>query len=186
MTGERSWSAAWQEATDALTLYGQKRDPADFSRFRQALAIPLSDREARIEINKPDYDYMKASDWLRRGGNHPDDIPGMILLYRCCAEYPYFDSAAALWQDSDTYLVRLESLGDELRAEISSAAPSRKRIDALLGQVRAVEAGVRPLEQDFDTTINEAARSLKSTLAWFIYAIISILIVFGGRSFTAD
>ena len=177
MTGERSWSAAWQEATDALTLYGQKRDPADFSRFRQALAIPLSDREARIEINKPDYDYMKASDWLRRGGNHPDDIPGMILLYRCCAEYSYFASAAALWQKSDTYLVRLENIGDELRAEISSTAPSRNRIDALLGQVRAVNADVRPLEQNFDTAINESARSLKSTLAWFIYAIISILII---------
>ena len=179
MTGERLWSVARHDAIYALTLYGQTRDPAYFERFRQALAIPLSDREARIEIEKREYDYAKASAWLRRGGYQPDEIRGVILFYRCCAELPNFARAVAIWKESDTYLLRLERLGDGLHSEISSAAPSRKRIDELLEQVRAVDADVRPLEQAFDATLDEAARWLKSTLGWAIYAIVSLLIVLG-------
>jgi len=179
MTGERLWSAARHDAIYSLTLYGQTREPAYFNRFRQALAIPLSDREARIELDKQQYDYTKTSAWLRRGGSHPEDIRGLIQLYRCCAQYPYIAHAVEVWRESDAHLVRLERLGDALHAEISSAAPARKRIDALLEQVRAVDAGIRPLEQDFDATLDEAARSLKSALAWAIYAIVSLMIVLG-------
>ncbi|HYA37025.1 MAG TPA: sensor domain-containing diguanylate cyclase [Candidatus Methylomirabilis sp.] len=179
MTGERLWSTARHDAIYSLTLYGQTREPAYFNRFRQALTIPLSDREARIELDKQQFDYAKAAAWLRRGGSHPEDIRGLILLYRCCAEYPQFARPVELWRESDAYLVQLERLGDTLHAEISSAAPARKRIDALLEQVRAVDAGVRPLEQAFDATLDEAAQWLKSTLAWAIYAIISLLIVLG-------
>ncbi len=179
MNGERLWSVARHDAIYALTQYGQTRDPVYYERFRQALAIPLSDREARIEIDKREYDYAKASAWLRRGGNHPDDIRGLILLYRCCAEFPYVAQAVAIWRESDAYLLRLEHLGDGLHAEISSAAPSRKRIDAFLEQLRAVDAGIRPLEQTFDATLDAAAQSLKSTLAWVMYGVVSILIVLG-------
>ncbi|MGE5240313.1 MAG: diguanylate cyclase domain-containing protein [Bacteroidota bacterium] len=179
MTGERLWSVARHDAIYALTLYGQTRDPAYFERFRQALAIPLSDREARIEIDKPEYDYATASAWLRRGGYHPDDIRGLILLYRCCAEFPYFAQAVAIWRESDAHLLRLERLGDALHAEISTATPSHKQVNALLTQARAVDAGIIPLEQAFDATLDEAAQSLKTTLAWAIYAIVSALIVLG-------
>lgn len=179
MNGERLWSVARHDAIYALTQYGQTRDPVYYERFRQALAIPLSDREARIEIDKEEYDYAKASAWLRRGGNHPDDIRGLILLYRCCAEFPYVAQAVAIWRESDAYLLRLEHLGDALHAEISSAAPARKRIDALLEQMRAVDAGIRPLEQNFDATLDAAAQSLKATLAWAMYGVVSILIVLG-------
>lgn len=179
MNGERLWSVARHDAIYALTQYGQTRDPVYYERFRQALAIPLSDREARIEIDKEEYDYAKASAWLRRGGNHPDDIRGLILLYRCCAEFPYVAQAVAIWRESDVYLLRLQHLGDALHAEISSAAPARKRIDALLEQMRAVDAGIRPLERNFDATLDAAAQSLKSALAWAMYGVVSILIVLG-------
>lgn len=179
MTGERLWSMARHDAVYELTLYGQTRDPVHFNRFRQTLAIPLSDRAARIEMDKPEYDYARAAAWLRQGGNHPDDIPGMILLYRCCAGYSHFADAVALWKQSDTQLVRLERLGDGLHAEISSPVSSRKRIATLLDQVRTVDADIRPLEQALDSGLDGAARWLKSTLAWAIYVITSILIVSG-------
>jgi len=179
MTGERLASTARHDAIYALMLYGRTNDPTYYERFRQALSIPLSDREARIEMDKPGYDYAGASELLRQGGNHPDDVPGMIFLYRCCAAYSPFAGAVALWKESDAYLVRLEQLGGDMHAEISSPAPSRKRIGALLEQVRAVDAGVRPLERTFDSTLDAAVRWLKHTLAWTIFAIVSALIVLG-------
>ena len=179
VAGEGLWSKAQRDAVYTLTLYAQTHEPVYFERYRRALAIPLNDRRARIEMDKPDYDYAEAHAGLLGGGNHPDDIPGMIRFYRCCAGYSYLARAVAIWKEGDTYIARLQGLGDDLHAEISSATPSRKRMEAILDQVRAVDAGVKPLEDAFTATLSELARWLRSTLAWAVSAIVSILVVLG-------
>ena len=179
VAGEGLWSKAQRDAVYSLTLYAQTRDPKYFERYQQALSIPLSDQRARIEMDKPDYDYAKAYAGMLTGGNHPDDIPSMIRLYRCCAEYSYFKRAVSISNEGDTYIAQLQHLGSDLRAEISLDRPSAKRIEAILNQVRVVDAGVKPLEDAFTTTLGEAARWLKSTLAWTVSAAISALILLG-------
>jgi diguanylate cyclase (GGDEF)-like protein/PAS domain S-box-containing protein len=130
-------------------------------------------------MDKPGFDYTKAYAGLLGGGNHPDDIPGMIRLYRCCAEYSYFRRAVAIWKEADTYIAQLQHLGSDLRAEISSGKSSAKRIEVILDKVRIVDAAVKPLENAFTATLGEAVRWLKSTLAWTVSATISLLIVLG-------
>ena len=179
VAGDSLWSKAQRDAVYALTLYAQSHEPAYFERYQQALSIPLSDHLARIEMDKPDFDYAKAYAGLLGGDNHPDDIPGMVRLYRCCAEYSYFKRAVAIWKEGDTYIVQLQHLGSDLHAEISSSAPSAKRIEAILDQVRAVDAGVIPLEDAFTATLGEAVRWLRSALTWAVSAIVSILVVLG-------
>jgi diguanylate cyclase (GGDEF)-like protein/PAS domain S-box-containing protein len=179
VAGEGLWSKAQRDAVYSLTLYAQTRDPGYFKRYQQALAIPLSDHRARIEMDKPDFDYAKAYAGLLGGDNHPDDIPGMIRLYRCCAEHSYFKRAVSIWEEGDTHIARLEHLGSDLRAEISSGAPSAMRIETILNQVRAVDAGVKPLEDAFAATLGEAMRWLEFTLAWTVSATISVMIVLG-------
>lgn len=179
VAGEGLWSKAQRDAVYSLTLYVQTRDPKHFERYRQALSIPLSDQQARIEMDKPDLDYTRAYSGLLGGDNHPDDIPGMIRLYRCCAEYSYFKRAVSIWKEGDAYIAQLQHLGSDLHAEISSGRSSPKRIEAILNQVRAVDAGVKPLEDAFTTTLGEAVRWLRSMLAWTIFSTISFLIVLG-------
>jgi diguanylate cyclase (GGDEF)-like protein/PAS domain S-box-containing protein len=130
-------------------------------------------------MDKPDFDYIKAYSGLLGGDNHPDDIPGMIRLYRCCAEYSWFRRAVAIWKEADTYIDRLQNLGRDLHAEISSGRYFPKRIEAILDQVRAVDAGVKPLEDAFTTTLGEAVRWLKTTLAWTVSVTILFLIALG-------
>lgn len=179
VAGEGLWSKGQRDSVYFLTLYAQTRDPAYFLRFKQALAVPLSDRRARIEMEKPDYDYAQVYSGLLGGGNHPEDIPGMIGLYRCCAEYSYFARAVAIWTQGDTHIVKLERLGNDLRNEISSTNASRKRINAILEQVRAVDAAVKPLEDAFTATLGEAGRWLKSILIGSVSAILLVLIALG-------
>lgn len=179
VASEGLWSKAQRDAVYSLTLYAQTRDPAYYERYQQALAIPLSDYRARIEMHKPEYDYTKAFAGLLGGDNHPDDIPGMIRLYRCCAEYSYFKRAVSIWSEGDTYIAQLQHLGSDLRAQVSSGAPSAKRVEAILNQVRAVDAGVKPLEDAFTATLGEAVRWLKSTLAWTVSSTIALLIILG-------
>ncbi len=178
VAGGSLWSNAQRDAVHSLALYTQTNDPAYFKSYQQALAIPMNDHNARLELDKRDYSYAKAYDFLRRGGNHPDDIPGLIFLYRCCAEYSDFAHAVAIWKKGDQDIAELERLGDALHAEISSSAPSHKRIAAILGEVRAVDIGVKPLEDMFAATLGEATRRLKIGLAWIVSAIISVLLTF--------
>jgi len=179
VVGEGLWTKAQRDAVYALTLYAQTHETVYFERYQQALSIPLSDHRARIEMDKPDFDYIKAYAGLLGGGNHPDDVPGMVRLYRCCAEYSYFKRAVSIWKEGDAYIARLQGLGDNLHAEISSAMPSRKRIEDILEQVRAVDTGVKPLEDAFTSTLGEVVRWLKFTLTWTVSAIVSILVVLG-------
>jgi diguanylate cyclase (GGDEF)-like protein/PAS domain S-box-containing protein len=179
VVGEGLWTKAQRDAVYALTLYAQTHETVYFERYQQALSIPLSDHRARIEMDKPDFDYIKAYAGLLGGGNHPDDVPGMVRLYRCCAEYSYFKRAVSIWKEGDAYIARLQGLGDDLHAEISSAMPSRKRIEDILEQVRAVDTGVKPLEDTFTSTLGEVVRWLKFTLTWTVSAIVSILVVLG-------
>jgi diguanylate cyclase (GGDEF)-like protein/PAS domain S-box-containing protein len=179
VAGEGLWSKAQRDAVYSLTLYAQTRDPAYYERYQQALSIPLSDRQARIEMEKPDYDYTKAHAGLLGGGNHPNDIPGMIRLYRCGAEYSFFKRAVSIWMEGDAHIDQLQHLGGDLHAEISSGSPSAKRIEAILHQVRTVDADVNPLEASFTATLGETVWWLRSALTWTISAIVSILIVLG-------
>jgi diguanylate cyclase (GGDEF)-like protein/PAS domain S-box-containing protein len=179
VAGEGLWSKAQRDAVYSLTLYAQTRDPKYYERYQQALSIPLSDHRARLEMDKPDFDYTRAYSGLLGGDNHPDDIPGMIRLYRCCAEYSWFKRAVSIWREGDKYIAQLQHLGRDLHAEISSGRSAPARIEAILDQVHAVDAGVKPLEDAFTATLGEAVRWLKTTLAWTVSATISLLIVLG-------
>jgi diguanylate cyclase (GGDEF)-like protein/PAS domain S-box-containing protein len=179
VAGEGLWSKSQRDAVYYLTLYGQTRDPAYFLRYREALGVPLGDRQARLELEKDDYDYARAYSGFRQGGNNPDDIPGMIRVFRCCAEVSYFARAVAIWRRADEHIAHFEQLGERLRAEVASDAPSRQRIEAILGEVRVVDAEVRPLEEAFTSTLGEAVRWLKSTLVWGVSGVILVLIALG-------
>lgn len=179
VAGEGLWSKAQRDAVYSLTLYARTREPTHFERYQRALSILVSDQRARLEMDKPDFDYTKAYSGLLGGDNHPDDIPGMIRLYRCCAEYSYFKRSVSIWGEGDTYIAQLKQLGGDLHAVLSSNAPSAKRIEAILVQVHAVDAGVKPLEDAFTATLGEAVRRIRSTLAWAVSATISLLIVLG-------
>lgn len=180
VAGEGMWSKAQRDAVYALTMYGQTRDPVYFLQYRAVLEVPLGDHRARLEMEKADYDYDVAYAGLLQGGNDPDDIPGMIRLFRCCSTYSYFGRAVAIWQQADEQIAQLVRLGDQLHAEIASAAPSRLRIERILVQVRANDATVKPLENAFTATLGEAMRWLRERLAWSVTGIVLALLAAGG------
>ncbi|TMH62086.1 MAG: PAS domain S-box protein, partial [Betaproteobacteria bacterium] len=78
--GESLWSKGQKEAVYRLSRYTQSRSEEDFGAFRTAIAVPLGDRRARLELEKPDPDLAVVREGFIAGGNHPDDIAGMITL----------------------------------------------------------------------------------------------------------
>jgi len=80
--GQSIWSKAHKGAVASLLQYAETYDEREYREFLKAISIPLGDREARLELDKPTPDYAVVIDGFIRGGNHPDDLPGAIRLYR--------------------------------------------------------------------------------------------------------
>src|ERR1700682_1735752 len=91
--GEGLWSKGQKDAIHFISLYSQTGDEQFFSRFKMAVAVPLADRAARYALEQTRPDLNAARDGFLGGGNHPDDIPGMIWLFRHFQDIPYMANA---------------------------------------------------------------------------------------------
>src|ERR1700730_8325203 len=80
--GEGLWSKGQKDAIHFISLYSQTGDDLFFGKFKSALAVPRADRAARYALEQPTPDLIVAREGLLGGGNHPDDISGMIWLFR--------------------------------------------------------------------------------------------------------
>src|SRR5437899_10475540 len=80
--GGSLWSKAQKEAVYRLFRYSQSHAEEDFRAFHTAIAVPLGDRRARLELEKPAPDLAVVRAGFLAGGNHPDDVAGMTMLFR--------------------------------------------------------------------------------------------------------
>ena len=179
VAGEGYWSKAQRDASFVLYRYGQTGDPGYLRRFEEAIKIPLGDRMARIELLKEEYDYAVAERGLLDGATHPDDIPLVIRLFRCCHRVHYMQQIIGHWTEGDRLILELQGIAAELRAEFESQSPSSARISNLLVQVQRNNDEVRPMEQAFTEALGAAARWVSSLLILFAAAVVLLLISIG-------
>jgi diguanylate cyclase (GGDEF)-like protein len=174
---ESSWSKAQKDAVFDLQKYGVSRVPEDLSRFRTAIAVPLGDRDARIEMDKSNPDFEKARQGFIRGGVHPDDIDGMINLYRRFAWVSFMQRAIRAWDAGDRYVVQLDSAGTLLQREIESASPSAGKIQAILAGILEINENLTPIENQFVDALGEASRTTYRSLRGIMLAVTPALLL---------
>ncbi|MGH8500880.1 MAG: putative bifunctional diguanylate cyclase/phosphodiesterase [Gammaproteobacteria bacterium] len=179
VNGEALWSRAQKDAVLFINQYAESGAPGYYHDFNQALAVTMGNRRARLELEKPHYDYKVVRDGFLAGGNHPEDIRGVTRLFRCCAEFGYLARAIDAWEQADAYVLQLKALANQLHEELLSPQPRRARIDELKQQIRRVDQDLRPLEIAFSETLGEAARWLNDLLLWVITGIVAALITLG-------
>jgi hypothetical protein len=144
--GEGLWSKGQKDAIHFISLYSQTGEEHFFDRFKAAIAIPLSDRNARYALEQRTPDLNAARDGFTGGGNHPDDIPGMIRLFRYFQDVPYIAAAIRHWKETDPFLDRLASLGDAIQQEFSSAAGIAGRAEVRKEQIDRIDRQSPPLQ----------------------------------------
>jgi hypothetical protein len=89
-------------------------------------------------MNKPDPDLDKVGRGFIAGGNDPDDVDGMITLYRRFATVGFMQRAIGAWEEGDGYIAQLENAGGQIQREIESGAPRAARVRSLLAEVAAL------------------------------------------------
>ncbi|MEP7083435.1 MAG: PAS domain S-box protein, partial [Betaproteobacteria bacterium] len=121
--GEGLWSKGQKQAVYALNRYADSKAIEDFQMYQAAIAIPLGDHKARVELEKTDPDVRVVRAGFIEGRNELDDIPGMIRLYRWFRHVSFMAKAIEIWTHGDDYIAELIGTAELLHAEISGGAP---------------------------------------------------------------
>ncbi len=155
--GESQWSRGQKSAAQHLLRYAETRDPGDWTQYEAAIRVPLGDRLAREELDKPTFDMAVVRAGFVAGLNHPDDVPGMARLYRWCRDLPFMARAINLWAQGDERVAQMDSAAQGLRQAVQAQAPAAELAHWRL-RVQQIDAELTPLAARFSTTLGEAAR----------------------------
>lgn len=174
--GEGLWSKAQKQAVYALLRYTLDQQAGDFQRYQSELAVILGDRQARLELEKPEPDLAVARQGFLQGKNHPDDVAGMIHLFRVFRQVPDIDRAITIWSEADMHIDRLIVLGERIQASVQTGAMTPSLSRTYLQQIDEIDNALTPLEDAFSSTLAGAARKISVVLLVLMFAVASVLL----------
>ncbi len=177
--GESLWSKSQKDAVYYLTRYAQTKEEDEYLKFRGAIAVPLGDRKARIELDKRSPDLELARNGLLEGRTHPDDLPGVIRLFRTMRDVSYMARVVELWEQGDEYVVELDRLGEAIHARIVTGNGSGANLRPLLTRLHLVNERITPLSDEFSYTLGEANRALRTQLLVIILGAALVMVLAG-------
>lgn len=169
--GEGLWSKAQKDALYQLQTYGVTRNEENYQEFKEYMKVPLGDAKARAEMGKPDMDWDIARKGFIEGRNHPDDVDGMINLFRRFNNVSYIHNAIVAWSKAEPYALQLGVIGEKLHQEISSANPSQKKIDEILATIPPIIKPLTALEDEFSFTLGAGSRWLEGVILRLLFII---------------
>ena len=176
--GEGLWSKSQKDAVHWLHRYAETRDERAWRQYLAAVAVPLGDRMAREELQKPEPDNEIVRRGFLQGRNHPDDLRNMSWLFRDFQWVPHMKRATVIWERADAEIAALVAAGERLRDAVRRGAP-RQALAPILAEIDAINARVTPLEDDFSFTLGEAARRARSIVLQGVAAAALLLFLLG-------
>ena len=177
--GEGLWSKAQKQAVYDLLRYSISHSDADYQNYRQALLVPLGDKQARMELEKPVPDMRIVRSGFIQGRNSPQDVEGMATLFRRFRHSRYMSEAVDIWTQGDVLIERLEKLGDDLHDEISSERSDPRRVAEIARQVDLVGNQLTPLEDRFSYALGAGAREAKGSFLLVTFGTTAVSIIAG-------
>jgi signal transduction histidine kinase len=177
--GEGLWSKSQKHAVYSLTKYAHSRAEADYRSYLEAIAVPLGDRKARLELERPAPDYAVVYQGFLEGRNHPEDLWILARFFRWFRRLPHVERAVAIWTEADGLIATLIARGEELRAGVAGGQVSDARVEAILRDVEALDRRLTVLEDEFSFTLGAAARWAKRLLALTMLAAAAVFVAAG-------
>ncbi|WP_315821173.1 sensor histidine kinase [Paraflavitalea speifideaquila] len=171
VNGEGLWSKAQKDAMYQLLVYGRSKSEADYQEFQEFMKVPIGDHRALVELSKPEPNLQIVKEGLIAGRNHPDDVEGMIKLFRRFYNNYYIHRAIDAWNAADSLVPEFYVIGDKLHREINSAQPSSERINAILEEIDPLNKKITPFEDKFSLTMGEGSRWLENLVLKILFII---------------
>jgi diguanylate cyclase (GGDEF)-like protein/PAS domain S-box-containing protein len=158
VAGESQWSKGQKEAVFFLNTYAVSKSETDYQKYLQAISVPLGDHQARIALQLPEPDIETARRGFIEGRNHPDDVPGMIRLFRWFQHTAIMQEPIAIWTEGDELIAKLTTLAQELHEDMTADDLSEAELQSLLTEINSINLQLSPLEEAFSNTLGEVSR----------------------------
>lgn len=162
--GEAMWSKGQKDAIYYLNRYAETGDELAYQRYQKAIAIPIGDRTARIALNQEPPDLDAAREGFLQGGIHPDDIDGVIWLYRNFREIGHLKRAVRDWIASDPAIQEVIDLAETIHADVGKGPLARETVERYKAQIDAINLHITPLAIAFSHSLGEGSRAIKIVL----------------------
>ena len=182
VTGESLYSKGQKDAQIYLLDYAEQHREADYVRFVSALAMPLGDRAAREALQRPQPDIAAARQGFLDGGNHPDDIDGLIRMFRWFQRVPFMSKPIATWTEGDRTIQEMRALVDHARDRIRAGEPRSPAVDAMRVQAPILNERLTRLTSAFSSQLGEASRTTQRLLLG-LNSFIAVLLTISGLGF---
>ncbi len=177
--GESLWSKAQKDAVFHLQKYAATGASREFEQYQTAIAVPLGDRVARLAMDDPNGKSEVIRDGFLRGGIHPDDIDGLVLLYQRFKSVSFMSRAIRAWTQGDVLIAKLDEAALRLRHEVESPSSDPGRIKADLADIARINDELTPLENEFVAALGDASRTTYQLLRIVLLAATPVLLLFG-------
>jgi signal transduction histidine kinase len=179
--GESLYTKGQKNAVRYLTRYLRSGDEVDYRRYLDALAVPLGDRIAQLELEKPAPDYALVRRGLLAGGNDPADLDSLIVFYRLFRNVPLVAGAIDIWADADLDIVRLQQLGEQTRSARKLGSDD-SWLPAYEREIDRLDDVLNAKEMQFSRQLGKAARWVQGLLL-LATAGLAIALILAGQLF---
>jgi diguanylate cyclase (GGDEF)-like protein len=165
VAGEAMWSRSQKNAVYFLNLYLHSGEPSQFTHYQASLAVPIGDEFARWALERDPVDVEAARVGFLQGGNHPDDVPGLIWLFRYFSRVSFLQEAIHEWAATDPMLLELSVFGEVIRSElVHGPIEDRDRLRLLSSRLSELNTQFTVHAKRFSTVLGEGSRAIKVTL----------------------
>ena len=180
--GEGLWSKAQKESLISLLQFSQTFKESDYQDFLESMDIPSGDHIARTELEKvhPNFEVVRSG--FIQGDNNPDDVAGMIFLYKNFRHIRYIEEATAYWAQGDVLLEKQRTIGVRMHDIIASSTDRpyqqsevQSALRPLIREVYENDRQLTPLQDNFSITLGEASRKIGLLLLSAILVLTLIL-----------
>lgn len=175
VAGENLWAKAQRDAVRNLYRYAHNGDIQHYKNFHQHLKITLADKKARLAMLSDPVDYQAATEGLLGGGNHPDDVPGMISFFLRFQSVSYMEQAIDAWTQADAEIENLIALATQINLAVENQ--DHQEVALLLIELDALNVELNRLENEFSAVLGEGARWIKGVTFSSILGAFAALVV---------
>ena len=177
--GEGLWAKGQKDATYYISQYIFTEEQSSYQSFNNSLKVPLGDKVARLELEKAVPDYETIFKGFVDGGNHPEDIPTMIFLYKNFKNIEYIKKAIEQWKVGDRLIKELLKAGEEIHYHIINNSMNRENVTQSLLQIIELRDKLNEAEILFSHNMSDAAR-------WTENLIFTIMLVFSVKGLSTS
>jgi len=169
--GESLWSKAQKDAVFSLQRYAATKDEKDYQAFLKYLEVSAGDRQARLELLKPNPNLEIVRQGFLKGKIHPDDIDPMVDLLLRFYWVDHIDRALTVWTEADLLLVELTTAAKNYRSAVDAGKVGTEAI--FMDRLKELNEALTVLEEEISYVLGEGSRYLENV----VFALLTILVI---------